>query len=742
MVDSIPDSSAFRIETPSVSGFYSLHPDSNSLLFSAIGTPRSITSSFRWKEHVSDVYEIPLFADSVEPDYKKNDHNQLSRMENRYIPIYSPDGSQIASIQQIADRAHLSISRDSGKTWVRKYPNSTNDSLQMHSIYSIDWSSDGSKIAFGYLDQDHRKVGYYDLELEQFFVVANDGSDSRDPRFSNDSKRLYFASNRSNTVFNIFRYNIETASLDQVTNTVGGAFAPDISNDETRLLYATYTKDGYAIYLDDSVSVLATTESELTLRDGLAPDSFAIGGVPEKYNSMPRKLMVIPTIISEEVLTENNDAFSGVRQTKSGAIIGLVDPLSWRGIGNNVMFFFLTESYFKQISDIIKDRSLAKRYATDFGVFGSSNIFAFNIGATYFRRNIPSVSQFVHNSYGYQTVESTNYSVQPSMVEFSASYPAGLINVKYYISHFNFRLQIGLRNDDDNERYLNYDPSKNFRHGLILSHTKTKYSISKNISPHRTVAKLQYEMNYGKYVDPDEPLDLSGGEINENYDYFDYHIFKGVIRRARPSLLNPKIDFEWGIHGSYLAEARSSSSDNPFPQLYTPAIKVPGYAYFYQADSNSYQINPDPDDLDKFDTIYIANDTVLAAGKAIVGSHASFRFPLWPGSIEKKIGFIYLDQLYGAVNGGGVLTANSGSDLLDKTADDWLMYAGLETRLSTIAFNSYNLAFKLRWDYGFNRDEPVGGSRFLFALGFEFDNWTIVTEPDGIEGRFRPSYIR
>ena len=176
---------------------------------------------------------------------------------------------------------------------------------------------------------------------------------------------------------------------------------------------------------------------------------------------------------------------------------------------------------------------------------------------------------------------------------------------------------------------------------------------------------------------------------------------------------------------------------------------MPGYSYYYAGEPTEHIIHPDANDPSFIDTVYTPNDTVLAGGAAIFGSHLSYRFPLYPGTIDKKIAFIYLDKLYGAVNGGAVLTANSGSEMLKMTSDDWLFFAGAELRLSTIAFNTYPMAVKLRWDQGFERiregfngGQPIGGARFTFALGFEFDNWTIVEEPDGLEERFTPAYMK
>ena len=743
MIDTVPDSTAFRLENPKVNHFYSISPDGKNVLSFSAGIPNKFVDNFRWRDQSWDIFIDTLFPDSVKKiKHKTKYHHQLTKMDGRVASVYSPDGKMIASVQIIKDRATLSIASFKDKKWHQIYPPKDNDTLKMHSIYSIDWSPDGKMIALSYLDRDNRKVGIYFLEDSTFKVIPMGSSDSRDARFSKDSKKLYFSSDREHKIFNIFRYNLEDNTLEQLTNTVGCAFTPDINEDETRLLYSTFTKDGYQIYLADSFKVLHSEILQLQGRKGYVPDTNLPGGTPHKYNPFPRKVLVIPTLISEEVLTDPKDPYKGIRDTKFGAIVQLVDPLFWRqDRGNSLTFFYLTNSYFKKWADMFGkggiNRNAPKMYATDAGIMGTCDVFPFNMSLSYFKRNLPSTNEFVHNSYGYDTLEQTNYALQPGMFQFKVDYPIGMVNLSYFYSNFNYDLQVDIGTEPGNS-YFGYTPSKNNKNGIIASYTATNYTKEYNISPHRTVAKLQYDFNSAKYIDPNEGLVIKDGRIVENYDSYKFSTIKGAIKKARATLLNPKVDVEWGFNGSYLIE-NTSSSNEPFPQLYMPSLQVPGYTYYYQGDSTMHILY---DRNDNIDTVYTPSDTILAAGKAMITAQLAYRFPIYPGVIDKKFWFLYLDRFYGAINGGGVLAKNSGTEILHSTFDDWLFYAGAELRLSTIAFNSYPMAIRFRWDQGLNRDKPIGGARFTFSLGFEFDNWTIITEPDGIEGRYTPSYLQ
>ena len=57
-------------------------------------------------------------------------------------------------------------------------------------------------------------------------------------------------------------------------------------------------------------------------------------------------------------------------------------------------------------------------------------------------------------------------------------------------------------------------------------------------------------------------------------------------------------------------------------------------------------------------------------------------------------------------------------------------------RLEALSFNNYPLAVKFRWDYGADRAAPetfvdnrkitLGGHRFMFSIGFSFDDWHMI----------------
>ena len=80
--------------------------------------------------------------------------------------------------------------------------------------------------------------------------VLQTPTDERSPAISNGA--LYYASDKSG-IYNIYRFDPDGS--EQLTQVVGGAFMPDVSEDE-RIAYATYRWDGYKIAILEHPEVI------------------------------------------------------------------------------------------------------------------------------------------------------------------------------------------------------------------------------------------------------------------------------------------------------------------------------------------------------------------------------------------------------------------------------------------------------------------------------------------------------
>lgn len=110
------------------------------------------------------------------------------------------------------------------------------------------WGPDGTRIAVGIW----RAGGYRDIRIldtagNSIADVTSDRAVDCGPAWSPDGRYLYFSSDRSG-VFNIYAYETGTGALQQLTNVLGGAFAPSVSTDGSTMAFASYSAKGYDIH--------------------------------------------------------------------------------------------------------------------------------------------------------------------------------------------------------------------------------------------------------------------------------------------------------------------------------------------------------------------------------------------------------------------------------------------------------------------------------------------------------------
>jgi hypothetical protein len=711
-------------------------------------------------EFVFDIHKSVLPKDTTRKALTagvKSDE-QLSFAKNYQNPVFSPDGKQIAAIRHDFDKHYLVVGNSDGSRFKDVYPLDNDENLAIKTIYSLDWSSDGSNIAVSFMDRDFRKIGIYNIESKKFVVISDNSCDDRDPRFSRDGKTLYFSSTRTG-IFNIYRMNGSQA--EQLTNVVSGAFAPDVCADESEIVYSAYSSDGYKIYK----SKISPPEEKMGLvineRDIPEYRGELLSGSRKNYSYFPRKWIVIPTVLSEAIVADNDNPYKGIAHLKYGFVAGVMDPLYWLEKGNMLTLFYLTNNIFKQISAPFIDKSRNLLVPYDFGAMYDSYIFPVDISLLYFRRNVPTQSDFIHNYYGYDTLTVTDYTIQPSQVQLVLSksvmtrFPTNHITVGAFTNYTNYRLQVRIDDygSDKNMLYLWYDPANLYRVGTLLSYgNMPRYSSSNVLSPKGFTAQFQYDFNHGNYANNEEVIKIEDGKIKENNEPYNFNSYKFGIFLGKPSwLINDNVDFAIQLNASLVKETpktadkiKANYEKNPhafpsdLPEFFYPVQKMPGYSYSYRANSKTQQLIGS-----KGDTSFVKmnEDSVVVSDKVLLELHSSYRFPLTSSKgIAKKWWIFYFDKLYGAINFGGVLPAHSLRDIEDKSINDALLYAGTELRLSTFTFNTYPLAVGLRYDYGISREAPVGGSRLTFSLGFEFNNWTIIEQPDG--NRYVPEILR
>lgn len=742
--DTVDSAQRIALAMPKVKGWYDIHKPSAQILFSSMKSKKSVLPP-----HEGGMARKDLFIDSLPSEKKRGlfapkTERQVTYKKGAYHGAFSPDGKTIAYSKHVTDKFYLCLIDSSGKRDRVAYPSTNNDSASITTIYSIDWSPDGRRVVIGYADDDDRKIGVYDTLSGHFFDVCDTPGDERHPRFGPSGETVYFSSDRTG-VFNIYRYRFNSGVLQRLTNVSGGAFSPDVDSSETRLVYVNYDASGFSVYLIDSIQAVST--------DTLAPDSAMIARTephrpdyavrmtrPRDYSHFPRQFLFIPTVFTEQILTEDDDAFSGITDFKAGGVVSWNDPFDWAYRGSSIGAYFLLKTstladffsesnYYTDGNDLQKRRISPNRLTYDWGAFASTTLLPIDLSAIYAQRSIAGRDWFLDQSYGYDTLEALYYNLKPSIMDITASHWfSRSLGIHALAGYDTYKVLVA--SPRWGNAYLPYTAARGSRFGAYTTFLTQAVDRRMNISPRGLSAKLKYEFWSQNLQNEIKSFvyDEEKNQFVENYDAYRFNQVTLGLKYGRSAPWLKKHDLAMHLDATALkltprTKERLQKTVNEgllentdLPSYYKPGAWLPGYAYYYK------------------DTAQKHVDTVLISGNGIVTGGLSYRFPLTPQSIDKKLGFLYFDQLYMGFNAGAGTAKDRLEDFRSLARDDFLMYSGAELRLEAISFNTYPLAIGVRWDWGMDKPSPVGGHKFALQVGFNFEDWGLIVEPDGATG--------
>jgi len=748
--DTVEEKEKIRYEMP-VSSVYDIHNASGRIAFVSMRGRKSFQETRLGGQRTFD-----LFVDELPPDkpkfFGKKTEKQVTTGKSVFAAAFSPKGDQLVCAVRKFDRFFLVITDTSGSDVRVVYPSvdiaselfravelpKSSDTAGFSTIFSLAWSPNGKDIAVDYIDGDRRKIGIYDT-LQRSFSVFGDGLeyDRRNPSFNKDGSTLYFSSDETG-IFNVYRYKFKSGRLERLTNVSGGAFHPAVSADGKKLVYTGYDRNGYGIYLIDTLKSLRTSTvavaDAITERAGKEPPHYSTplsNRVP--YSRMPRQLLIVPTLIAEQLVTANDDENKGVTHVKGGVVANFLDPLAWSDVGNEFGAFLLVD--LKRIFEFIDfDKGLiSPRAGYDAGVFGTSKALPVTMEGEVMVRGIAGEDWFYEESE--DTTMVLPYRIQLTNAMLGASHPIvdGLYG-RLFLGLDRYDVALDLA-EAYNEGVFTYNLSKGYRAGAMAWFSARGRNSRSNISPTGIAGKLQYNLWRQYSLKEENSFTVESNMLKESYDDYLFHLVGGRLMLGMNSPIYSKHDLHFDIASSFL----QTVGGGDIPSFYLPSAQVPGYTYFYKDKRAKVEFG---------DTTWVRYDTVLVTGKAVLSGQFSYRFPLWPGSIDKKLGFLYFDMLYGALN----FSAGAGFDdpgkIWDWNRKDWLFSYGAEARLEALSFNNYPLSVSFRWDYGAdkavketfvdNREVTLGGHRFAFFIGFDFDGWGMIPVTD----YFSPSRMR
>ena len=172
---------------------------------------------------------------------QSEDSDRLTQDGRLSEPDFSPDGSEIVVLQLRDGSQNISIY------------NPETDSLrvltsQIHGeqFYAPKWSADGNTIFAAQSRLKGRRLVQVDPQTGAVDVLLDiEGVDTRDPFPGPDGEHLYFSMDHGGK-FDLYRMHLETREIRRLTDVVGGAFMPNVS-ENGEMLYSEFTSGGYKI---------------------------------------------------------------------------------------------------------------------------------------------------------------------------------------------------------------------------------------------------------------------------------------------------------------------------------------------------------------------------------------------------------------------------------------------------------------------------------------------------------------
>ncbi|NLE01000.1 MAG: hypothetical protein GX640_14125, partial [Fibrobacter sp.] len=621
-----------------ISDIYDIHPQSGRICYQSAKSKKSQLPARQGGARMLDIFTDTLPSDKKSFNPFRKTEKQVTIKKGIFNSSFSPSGNMIACSQRDVDRFYLAITDTSGTYFNVVYPN-LQDSVrpEINYIYSIDWSPDGRHIAFSYMDQTDRKIGIYDTLNHTCQTICDTKNDERDPSYSPDGKHLYFSSDRTG-IFNIYRYNIQDKSLEQVTNVSGGAFAPSISPDNKKLVYSSYDQNGFGIYLLDSIKAINkdTVSTPYSPVVSIKPESTTSIGESRPAFRFPNQFFLIPTLLSEQTTTRRNNWNAGVSTIKAGVIFNLLEPLTITNLGTEIDgYFFLDVKHIMNMLTL-KSYPISVDANYDMGIFGETKLLPFTTSFDYNLRGIADNDEFFDEIEGATAYLPYNALIQNLNLQLSLTKgERRTITGLHLLGGLN-RYDVNIQDQIS----IKYNLNKGFRTGAMATYSHVKSEAKSNISPCGFAAKLQYDFwNQLSLKDENSIVYPESSSIpKEQYYKYKYHQILGHMKTGLSAPWYNRHDIYLDLQGTLLSVVHQ---DTTFPSFLLPGVWVPGYSYYYR------------DTKIKRDSISVTYDTLQVTGKAVLSGTISYRFPLWPGLIDKKLSFLYLERLYGAINVSG-----------------------------------------------------------------------------------------
>ena len=229
-----------------------------------------------------------------------------------FYPRYSPDGNWIAFVRNQGTNNNLGLLSADGEEI--RFLTEIADGTQ---LYTPRWSPDGRFLVFSIGRDGRRDIGMVEvanlqrqllastepvmLDPPRIELIVNTPATDRDPVFTRDGSGVLFASD-INGIFNIFRLDLRTREVSQLTNVKGGALAPTEGLDGD-VAFAAYGAEGFQIrHLNVSEAVSSPGFPQNSSEPQMDPvrTSSARVSISEPYRIDFLKSAILPRVMIDE----------------------------------------------------------------------------------------------------------------------------------------------------------------------------------------------------------------------------------------------------------------------------------------------------------------------------------------------------------------------------------------------------------------------------------------------------------
>ena len=205
----------------------------------------SISNNYiTWTEHQKDIrHANNNYSDIIVYDYNTSKKRKITKNKRYFSPNFSSDGSKITAVQYKENIKYtIDILEASSGKLIETLPNPKNDFLS-----TPKWTPNNSSIV--YLAKRNSKLAFfkYDFSSKETAQIS-DWTSAAIGQYNLSESKIYFSASFSG-IDNIYSLDLTgNRNLQQISSVEVGAYFPEISIDDKKIMYSEFTTKGYKLH--------------------------------------------------------------------------------------------------------------------------------------------------------------------------------------------------------------------------------------------------------------------------------------------------------------------------------------------------------------------------------------------------------------------------------------------------------------------------------------------------------------